>query len=108
MKRSCSGLGNFGTELAHGMDLALQSSEGELDEVRHILRGAIDGLIAEFGDEARSRAVVAMQFQDLSDQLLVSAKRRIQMVRNALGKSAGCRSQNASAVPHEGGTIEIF
>jgi hypothetical protein len=72
-------------ELAYGVDLTLESTGREIEQVRSILRHAIDGLVAEFGERAFGAGVMALQFQDLSDQLLASALRRIDNVRVALG-----------------------
>jgi hypothetical protein len=77
--------------------------------VRNILRGAIEGLMAEFGPRAFREGVVALQFQDLSDQLLANAQRRIDMVRGALGKELAppAAPRNAPG-PCSGGAIEFF
>ena len=79
----------IGAELALGMDLTLETTGREIDQVRAVLRRAIDGLMAEFGEKAVHEAVVALQFQDLSEQLLASAARRIARVRSALGLRPG-------------------
>ena len=76
----------IGPELALGIDSTLEGAEREIAQVRAILAAAVDGLIGEFGERAMGEAVVALQFQDLSDQLLASVRRRIEMVRIALGK----------------------
>jgi hypothetical protein len=65
-------------ELAYGIDLTLQSTIREIAQVRSILEHAIEGLMAEFGPLARAEGVLALQFQDLADQLLASAARRIE------------------------------
>jgi hypothetical protein len=72
-------------ELELGIELTLQSALRDIEQVRGILRDAIGGLMAEFGHDARREAVVALQFQDLSEQLLVRASRRIETVRAACG-----------------------
>jgi len=96
-------------ELAHGMDLTLESTEHEIQQVRSLLRGAIEGLIAEFGRSATRDAVVALQFQDRSDQLLASAGRRIELVRVALGKGRSVPlAAFPTATPPETGTAEFF
>lgn len=104
MKRSCAGRTPISCELALGMDATLEATERELGQVRSILREAVEGLMVEFGERALREGVVAMQFQDLSDQLLANSQRRIEMVRAALGPSA---SRVASALP-PGGAIELF
>jgi hypothetical protein len=99
----------IGSELALGMDATLEAAERELSQVRAILRLAIDGLVAEFGAAARREGVVALQFQDVSDQILASAGRRLGMVRTALGKDVAApphaEARAASLVP---GTTEFF
>jgi hypothetical protein len=77
---------SIGSELALGIDATLEAAEREVSQVRAILQLAIDGLVAEFGAAARREGVVALQFQDVSDQILASAGRRLGMVRTALGK----------------------
>lgn len=71
-------------ELAYGIDLTLQSTSREIAQVRSILEHAVEGLMAEFGTLAHAEGVLALQFQDLADQLLASAARRIDNVRVAL------------------------
>jgi hypothetical protein len=95
-------------ELALGMDATLESSEREIGQVRDILRTAVEGLIAEFGERAASQAVVALQFQDLSDQLLASAARRIEMVRLVLGKNVAAPITPIPAAALAGGPAEYF
>jgi hypothetical protein len=85
-------------ELALGIDLSLESSLREIDQVRVLLARAIDGLMAEFGARAVDEAVTALQFQDLSDQLLASATRRIHKVRAALSHDCDA-SHDAPAEP---------
>lgn len=87
--------GDITCELALGMDATLETTERELGRVREILRRAVDGLVAEYGATARHEGVVALQFQDLSDQLLARAERRIGMVRSVLGRNV------APPAPHE-------
>jgi hypothetical protein len=72
-------------ELAYGIDLTLESTSREIAQVRAILRRAIEDLVADFGARAMGSGVLALQFQDLSDQLLESAARRIDNVRIAVG-----------------------
>jgi len=71
-------------ELALGIDLTLESTSRETAQVRSILTQAIEGLMEEFGARAFGPGVLALQFQDLADQLLNSASRRIDNVRLAL------------------------
>ena len=71
-------------ELAFGIDLTLESTSREIAQVRAILGQAIEGLMEEFGGRAFGPGVLALQFQDLADQLLHSASRRIENVRVAL------------------------
>jgi hypothetical protein len=53
--------------------------------------------------------VVALQFQDLSDQLLANAQRRIDLVRCALGKEVAPPAASHQAPgPFAGGAIEFF
>ena len=87
MRRTVSGAKSIGSELAHGMDATLEAVERDLAQVRAILSSAVDGLIREFGERAVTDGVVALQFQDLADQLLASARRRIEMVREAIGSN---------------------
>jgi hypothetical protein len=91
------------------MDAALEGAEREVAQVRAILASAVDGLISEFGERAVSEGVVALQFQDLSDQLLASVRRRIEMVRIALGKQVKAPTGPAHAPASLGrGTAEFF
>ena len=91
------------------MDAALEGAEREVAQVRAILAGAVDGLIREFGERAVSDGVVALQFQDLSDQLLASVRRRIEMVRGALGKHVKAPAGAVpAAAPMGRGTAEFF
>lgn len=109
MKRSCAGRASIGCELALGIDATLEATERELGQVRNILRGAVEGLTAEFGPRAFREGVVALQFQDLSDQLLANAQRRIDMVRSALGKElAPPATPNNAPGSFAGGAIEFF
>jgi hypothetical protein len=110
VKRSVSGKSAaISCELALGMDAALEGAEREVAQVRAILAAAVDGLIGEFGERAVSEGVVALQFQDLSDQLLASVRRRIEMVRNALGKQLAGPSRPAPpAQPLSRGSAEFF
>jgi len=75
-------------ELAFGIDLTLESTSREIAQVRSILTQAIEGLMEEFGARAFGSGVLALQFQDLADQLLDSASRRIENVRVALAVAA--------------------
>jgi hypothetical protein len=99
----------IGTELALAMDTTLEATQRELARVRAILRLAADGLVAEFGAAARREGVVALQFQDVSDQILASAERRIGMLRTALGKdvAAPAHAEAGTATPFAG-TTEFF
>ncbi|HUP30968.1 MAG TPA: hypothetical protein VM122_12385 [Usitatibacter sp.] len=95
-------------ELALAMDATLEASERELARVSAILRSAIDGLMAEFGESARREAVVALQFQDLSEQLLASATRRIGMVRAVLGKNVMPPADHGEPIQPDGEAVEFF
>ncbi|HUQ29052.1 MAG TPA: hypothetical protein VM051_10680 [Usitatibacter sp.] len=110
MRRGVSGkAAAIGPELALGMDATLEGAEREVAQVRAILTSAIDGLIREFGERAVSEGVVALQFQDLADQLLASVRRRIEMVRIALGKQVVAPAGAAQgAAPLARGTAEFF
>ena len=109
MRRSVSGKSAaIGPELALGMDAALEIAEREVAQVRAILAGAVEGLISEFGERAVSEGVVALQFQDLSDQLLASVRRRIEMVRIALGRQVTAPQAPAAPAPLGRGTAEFF
>jgi hypothetical protein len=91
------------------MDATLEATERELGQVRNILRGAVEGLMVEFGPHALREGVVALQFQDLSDQLLANAQRRIDLVRCALGKKlAPPAAPHQAPGPFAGGAIEFF
>ena len=99
----------IGPELALGMDATLEGAEREVAQVRAILAAAVEGLMREFGERAVSEGVVALQFQDLSDQLLASVRRRIGMVRVALGKQVKAPAVAApAAAPLGRGTAEFF
>ena len=77
--------------------------------MRAILQLAIDGLVAEFGAAARREGVVALQFQDISDQILASAGRRLGMVRTALGKDVAAPPHlDAHPASLFAGTTEFF
>ena len=84
-------------ELAFGAELMLDSSLRDIEHVRAILRRAIEGLMAEFGDQPMREATVALQLQNLSDQLLASASRRIRKVRSALGHEPEARHETPAA-----------
>jgi hypothetical protein len=100
------------------MSLALESTHGELDRVRAILRDAAAHLMAELGEPralavrgkrcTARKAVMAMQFQDLSDQLLASAQRRIGVVREALHQGREFEPRALPARPLAAGEMEIF
>ena len=85
-------------ELAFGIDLTLESTSREIAQVRSILTQAIEGLMEEFGARAFGPGVLALQFQDLADQLLASAARRIENVRVALS-AAGELEPPGKVVP---------
>ena len=95
-------------ELALAVDATLESTEREVAQVRAILRLAIDGLVAEFGDAVRREGIVALQFQDVSDQLLASAGRRLGMVRSVLGKNVAAPARDQAAAPPYSGSPEFF
>jgi hypothetical protein len=110
VKRTVCGKGSaISSELALGMDAALEGAERDVAQVRAILAAAVDGLIREFGPRAVNEGVVALQFQDLSDQLLASVRRRIEMVRIALGNQLTAPAHAAPAdAPLGRGTAEFF
>ena len=76
--------------------------------MRAILRQAIDGLMAEFGAKAVREAVVALQFQDLSEQLLASASRRIRKIRCALGHEPEARHDTSAGPTRAAGQPAEF
>lgn len=109
MRRTVSGGALFTSELALGIDATLEGVERELTQVRAILASAVDGLIREFGERAVTDGVVALQFQDLADQLLVSARRRIEMVREAIGNQVQAPAgAKPVTVPLTCGAAEFF
>ena len=93
-------------ELAYAADATLESTEREVAQVREILRLAIDGLVAEFGDAAQREGVVALQFQDVCDQLLASVGRRLGMLRSVLGMEVASPARDESSIYR--GTAEFF
>lgn len=95
-------------ELALGMDATLEAAQREISQVRAILSRAIDGLVTEFGDSARREGVVALQFQDISDQFLARAGRRIGMVRSVLGRDVTAPIEGPSAEAIKAGAAEFF
>ncbi len=95
-------------ELALAADAALESTEREVAQVRAILRLAIDGLVAEFGDAARREGVVALQFQDVSDQLLASVVRRLGMLRSVLARDMPAPTPDKGPAHLYVGTTEFF
>jgi hypothetical protein len=60
-------------ELALGMEPSLESTEREIDQVREVLRKAVEELMKEFGCKAAHETAAALQFQDIFEQLLASA-----------------------------------
>ncbi len=68
------------TECIRLVDEQLHSSQREMGDVRSILEDAIARLIRD-----RSSAT-ALQFQDISDQLLAHASARLQSVRLEIGR----------------------
>ena len=99
---------NVSCELALGMDATLEAAQREISQVRALLGRAIDGLVKEFGETARREGVVALQFQDVSDQFLARAGRRIGLVRSVLGRdvNAPIDAPNADAI--RAGAAEFF
>ena len=95
-------------ELAVAVDATLGTTEREIAQVRAILRLAIDGLVAEFGGEARREGVVALQFQDVSDQILANAARRIGLMRSMLGKDIAPPAHDETNAAPFRGTTEFF
>jgi hypothetical protein len=93
-------------ELAYAADTTLESTEREVAQVREILRLAIDGLVAEFGEAARREGVVALQFQDVCDQLLASVGRRLGMLRSVLGMEVAAPARDESNLFR--GSTEMF
>jgi hypothetical protein len=109
VKRTASGSAPICSELALGMDATLEGVEREITQVRAILSSAVDGLIREFGERAVTHGVVALQFQDLADQLLANARRRIEMVREAIGNHVKApASAKAVKASLSCGDIEFF
>ena len=72
-------------------EVELEWSEREVRDVRAILADAAARLL---GEVSQGQALTALQFQDISDQLLASALRRIAAVRAAMRASrvGGCPS----------------
>jgi hypothetical protein len=102
-------LARISCELALGMDATLEATERDLGQVRAILRTAVEGLMVEFGSRAMREGVIALQFQDLSDQLLANAERRIEMLRTVLGKHvAAPATATPASTPLASGTAEFF
>ena len=95
-------------ELALGMDATLEAAQREIAQVRTILNTAIDGLVTEFGESARREGVVALQFQDISDQYLARAGRRIAMVRSVLGRDVNAPIEGPEASAILAGAAEFF
>ena len=92
-------LGTLAAEVGDRVDAQLASAQREIDEVRAILRDAIARLLPAFreshgGDSGESvppafgEAFQALQFQDISDQLLAHAQSRIGALRKALAPAA--------------------
>jgi hypothetical protein len=109
VRRTVPGSAPISSELALGMDATLEGVEREITQARAILASAVEGLMREFGERAVTHGVVALQFQDLADQLLASARRRIEMVREAIGNQVRAPA-GAKAVPAplSCGDIEFF
>ena len=95
-------------ELALGMDATLEAAQREISQVRAILSRAVDGLVTQFGESARREGVVALQFQDISDQYLARAGRRIEMVRSVLGRDVSAPIEGPSAEAIKAGAAEFF
>lgn len=95
-------------ELALGMDATLEAAQREISQVRAILARAVDGLVSEFGDRAKREGVVALQFQDVSDQFLARAGRRIGMVRSVLGRDVNAPIEGPDAAAIHAGAAEFF
>ncbi|MGZ5088617.1 MAG: hypothetical protein ACXWGU_16055 [Usitatibacter sp.] len=109
MKRSCAGRAPMTCELALGIEATLEATEKDIGHVRTILRGAVECLVLEFGERAFREGVVALQFQDLSDQLLANAQRRIDLVRAALGEDVEQAEPPREAdAPLSAGGLEYF
>ena len=83
-------------------DAELESSEREVGDVRAILAEAADRLLHDF---TRGQALTALQFQDLSDQLLATALRRIAAVRAQL-RAAGQPGGTAPEMPSPVRTVQ--
>lgn len=85
-------------EILHLADEQLASSQCEMADVRRILVDAVAHLMRERCDGAVDRqTVTALQFQDLSDQLLAHAMRRLEVLRDEIG-----RVRLGMAVPNGG------
>jgi hypothetical protein len=95
-------------ELALAMDATLEATQRDLSRVRAILEDAIRGLVEEFGEKARREAVVSLQFQDLADQLLCNATRRLAMVREVLGKDVQAPAEPLPPEPLTVPAVEFF
>jgi hypothetical protein len=86
-------------ELALAMDATLEASERDLVRVRMILRLAVEGLAAEFGQAAQREGVEALQFQDRSERILASVARRIGLVRSVLGREIAAPGNDQGPLP---------
>ena len=82
-------------EFRRWADAELDSSEQGLRDVRAILADAAARLLAGLSrveDGGDAEAIAALQFQDISDQLLAHAMARIAAVRSQLGEApVDCR-----------------
>lgn len=83
------------TDVLELVEVQLQSTQREIADVRSILADAVARLIrdrcdresgADSSGEAGVDAVTALQFQDLSDQLLALADSRLNALRGELGQ----------------------
>ena len=68
-------------EFIRQADAELESSEREVRDVRAILAEAAARLLHQV---SQGQVLTALQFQDISDQLLASALRRIAVVRDRM------------------------
>jgi len=101
-------------EFIRQAEAELESSEREVRDVRAILADAAARLLH---DVSQGQALTALQFQDISDQLLASALRRITAVRARMRASAvgGCPCPvlpSAESPVHRAdlqpGSVELF
>jgi hypothetical protein len=73
-------------ELMLRVDAELEASAREMHDVRAILADAAERLL---GDFSRGQGLAALQFQDISDQILATTLRRVAAVRELIRVTEG-------------------